>query len=104
MDNISIFQFAAPRSTRLEPASLAQLLLADSYELHPSFITKVQEHIFSGDERENPYAHLREFKQVCSCFHISGMLQDTLKWNLFPFSLTGIAKLWYTRNIESAQG
>jgi len=99
MDNVSIFQFAAPRSTRLEPPSSAQPIFADSYELHPSSITKVQEHIFSGDERENPYAHLREFEQVCSCFHISGMLQDTLKWKIFPFSLMGIAKLWYTRNI-----
>ena len=104
MDNISIFQFAAPRSTRLEPPSSAQPIFADSYELRPSSITKVQEHIFSGDEKENPYIHLCEFEQVCSCLHISGMSQDTLKWKPFPFSLMGIAKLWYTRNVESAQG
>ena len=104
MDNVSIFQFTAPRSMQLEPPSSAQPIFADSYELRPSFITKVQEHIFSVDERENPYVHLWEFEQVCSCFHILGMSQDTLKWKPFSFSLMGIAKLWYTQNVESAQG
>ena len=41
---------------------------------------------------------------MCSCLHILGMPQDTLKWKIFLFSLTGIAQLWYTRNVESAQG
>ena len=104
MDNVSIFQFTAPRSMQLEPPSSAQPIFADSYELRPSFITKVLEHIFSGDEKENPYIHLREFEQVCSCLHISGMSQETLKWKLFLFPLTGLAKLWYTRNVGSVHG
>ena len=41
---------------------------------------------------------------MCSCFHISCMSHKTLKWKLFPFSLIGLVKLWYTRTIESAQG
>ena len=32
------------------------------------------------------------------------MSRKTLKWKLFLFSLTGLAKLWYTRTVESAQG
>jgi hypothetical protein len=32
------------------------------------------------------------------------MSQETLKWKLFLFSLTGLAKLWYTQNIGSVQG
>jgi hypothetical protein len=32
------------------------------------------------------------------------MSHKTLKWKLFSFSLTGLAKLWYTRTVESAQG
>ena len=104
MENMSIYQYAAPRSTRLEPPSSSQTKFSDSYEVCPSFITKVLEHIVSTDEKENPYIHLREFKQVCSCLHISVMSQETLKWKLFPFSLMGLAKLWYTRTVESAQG
>ena len=98
---MSIYQYAAPRSTRLEPPSSSQTKFSDSYELHPSFITKVQEHIFSGDKKENSYIHLLEFKQVCSCLHILGMSQETLKWKLLLFSLMRLAKLWYTRNVES---
>jgi len=41
---------------------------------------------------------------VCSCLHISGMSLETLKWKLFLFSLTGLAKQWYTQTVESAQG
>ena len=33
-----------------------------------------------------------------------GHVTRTLKWKLFPFSLMGLAKLWYTRTVESAQG
>ena len=104
MENISIYQNAVPWSTQLEPPLSSQPIFSNCYELRPSFITKVQEHIFSGDEKENPYIHLREFEQVCSCLHISGMSQETLKWKLFPFSLTGLAKLWYTRNVGSVHG
>ena len=101
---MSIYQYAAPRSTRLEPPSSSQTKFSDSYELCPSFITKVQEHIFSADEKENPYIHLCEFEQVRSCLHISGMSQETLMWKPFSFSLMGLAKLWYTQNIESVHG
>ena len=64
----------------------------------------MQERIFSRDEKENPYIHLHEFKQVCSCLHILGMSQETLKWKLLPIPLMGLAKLWYTRNVGSVQG
>ena len=32
------------------------------------------------------------------------MTQETLKWKLFPFSLVGKAKLWYTLAVESTNG
>ena len=35
---------------------------------------------------------------------ISGMTQETLKWKLFPFSLIGKAKQWYTHVVESMNG
>jgi len=64
----------------------------------------VQEQSFTGEEDENPYTHLRDFEQLCSCLHIQGMTRDTLKWKLFPFSLTRAAKHWYVRCVESAHG
>jgi hypothetical protein len=32
------------------------------------------------------------------------MSDETLRWKLFPFSLTGRAKHWYKQTIESTQG
>ena len=32
------------------------------------------------------------------------MTQETLRWKLFPFSLTGMAKQWYTHVVESTNG
>jgi len=64
----------------------------------------VQEHSFSGEGDETPYIHLLEFEQTCACLHIVGMSHETLKWKLFPFSLTGTAKHWYTRTVGSVQG
>jgi hypothetical protein len=32
------------------------------------------------------------------------MEQETLKWILFPFSLTGRAKQWYNLNVQSVEG
>ena len=52
----------------------------------------------------NPYSHLNEFEQTCVCLRIEGMSDETLRWKLFPFSLTGKGKHWYNLTIESRQG
>ena len=33
-----------------------------------------------------------------------GMMQETLKWSLFSFSLAGKMKQWYTHAVESMNG
>ena len=64
----------------------------------------VQAQPFLGHYNENPYHHLHEFEEMCLCLSISGMTQETLKWKLFPFSLMGKAKQWYTHVVESTNG
>jgi hypothetical protein len=63
--------------------------------LHP-FIAMVRAQPFSGRENKSPCHYMHEFVEMCSCQSISGMTQETLKWKLFPFSLMGKAKKWYT--------
>ena len=77
---------------------------SSSYELHPSLKAMVQAQTFSGHYCENPRHHLLAFKEMCSCLSISGMTQETLRWKLFSFSLTGRAKQWYTDTVESTDG
>ena len=86
MEQPSILSLSAPKGKLLEPAQSEQPILASSYELRPDLIAMVQKLSFSGLDSENPYHHLREFEQVCSCRAIAGMSPDTLKCKLFPFS------------------
>ena len=41
---------------------------------------------------------------MCSCKKISGMTHETLKWKLFPFSLSGEAKQWYIHVVGCVNG
>jgi hypothetical protein len=92
MDHIPIIQLAALEGVSLDPPPSSKPILTNSYEICPCFITKVLELSFSREKDDNPYAHQREFEQVCSCLHISGISHKTLKWELFSFSLMGLAK------------
>ena len=95
MEQLSLQQLSSPNSKFYEQASSADPILSTSYELSSGFIALVKENSFSGRDCENPYHHLCEFEQVCSCKKNSGMTHETLKWKLFPFSLSGEAMQWY---------
>ena len=73
MDFTPIIQLSTLKGELLEPPPPADPILIDGYELCPAFIAMVQEQSFSGIEDENPYTHLREFEQLCSCLTIAGM-------------------------------
>jgi hypothetical protein len=60
--------------------------------------------MLSGKEDKNPYTHLNEFEQTCACLYIKGMFDETLRWKLFPSSLVGKAKDWYSRTTLSTEG
>jgi hypothetical protein len=88
-----IYQCSAPMSTSHRPKESSKPILAPAYELRPRLIEMVQNHPFSRKEDENPYLHLRDFKQTCDCLHIASMSDETLRWKLFPFSLRGRARI-----------
>ena len=77
----------------MEPPPSCHSILSDGYEIHPSL-----------RKDECPYTHLQEFEENCSLLSIPGMTQNTLWWKLFPFSLTGKAKIWYNRTTERVGG
>jgi len=85
MDSLSIHEFSAPKGEFLEPPQSSKPITASSFELRPGFIAMVREQSFSGFDDENPYDHLREFEQLCSCLSIAGMAQETLRWKVVSF-------------------
>jgi hypothetical protein len=77
MDSTPIIKLLAPKGDLLEPPPSSHPILIDGNELHPTFIAMVRDQTFSGLEDENPYTHLGEFEQLCSCLTIAGMTQET---------------------------
>ena len=104
MDSTSIYQYAKPTSASLKPLESLDPSITPSYELRPCLIKLIQDKSFSGEGDENPYSHLQEFEQTCACLRIAGMSDKTVRWKLFPFSLTGRAKHWYSQTVGSMQG
>jgi hypothetical protein len=104
MNFTPIYKFFAPKGDLLEPPPSSHPILIDGYELRPAFIAMVQAKSFSGLADEDPYTHLREFEQMCSCRSIASMTQETLKWKLFLFSLLGRVKKWYAHSIRDVNG
>ncbi|KAL6319127.1 hypothetical protein AAG906_011206 [Vitis piasezkii] len=45
-------------------------------------------------ESENPYAHIKEFEDVCNTFREGGASIDLMRLKLFPFTLKDKAKIW----------
>ena len=49
---------------------------------------------FHGIESENPYAHIKEFEDVCNTFQERGASIDLMRLKLFSFTLKDKAKIW----------
>ncbi|RVW81608.1 hypothetical protein CK203_049451 [Vitis vinifera] len=48
----------------------------------------------SMEWRVNPYAHIKEFEEVCNTFREGGASIDLMRLKLFPFTLKDKAKIW----------
>ena len=103
-DSKSIYQFATPSETDLLPWESSQPIQTSQYKLSSRLIAMIQNLSFSGKEDENPYLHIRDFEQTCDCLRIEGISDKTLRWKLFPFSLRGEARQWYSQKVSQQQG
>ena len=99
MDSTPIYQYVAPMSACLKPPKSSERILTPGYELRLCFIKLIRDKFFLGEGEENPYSHLQEFEQTYAWLRIDGILDKTLRWKLFPFSLTRRAKQWYSRTV-----
>jgi hypothetical protein len=52
--------------------------------------------LFEGMVMENPYRHIRHFTMLCNTVRQEEVPDEWFKWNLFPYSLAGEAKAWYS--------
>nr|CAN63646.1 hypothetical protein VITISV_012334 [Vitis vinifera] len=87
-DNPNAFRSMRDRMhpPRMSAPSLEQLVIRPHIvPLLPTFL---------GMESENPYAHIKEFEDVCNTFQEGGASIDLMRLKLFPFTLRDKAKIW----------
>src|ERR1041385_6268564 len=68
--------------------------LAPSYEIKPALLNLVMKDQFSGAGDEAAL-HLNNFIELCDMQKYKEVDGDNVKLKLFPFSLSGGAKIWF---------
>ncbi|KAF6147432.1 hypothetical protein GIB67_012970 [Kingdonia uniflora] len=63
-----------------------------NFELKPGFLSMLPK--FHGSPTENPYNHLRDFRDHMLLLNFERITEDSLKLRVFPFSLLGNAHDW----------
>jgi hypothetical protein len=85
--------------TRTSASSCIVFCLAAShFNFKPDIIQLLP--TFHGLDLENPYLHLREFKEVYNTYNDINCSMNTIRLKLFPFSLKDKAKTWL-QNLRS---
>ena len=69
---------------------------AESCEINTALLNLVMKDQFSGLHSEDAASHLNNFVDLCDMQKKKDMNNNIVKLKLFPFSLRGRAKVWYS--------
>ena len=72
------------------PSSI--ILHAEDVAVRPYLVPLLS--TFHGMENENPYTHIRDFKEVCITFKEGVTDMDLMKLKAFPLTLKEKSKIW----------
>jgi hypothetical protein len=92
----SLRDYASPRCEDIRVQESVSKLEATKYEIKSKIIKMVAANPFEEMVTENPYRHIRHFTMLCNTVRQEGVPDEWFKWNLFPYSLAGNAKTWYS--------
>jgi hypothetical protein len=91
----SLRDYTSPRCEDIKVQESDSMLEATKYEIKSKIIEMVAANLFGGMVMEKPYRQIRRFTTLCNTVR-QGVPNEWLKWNLFPYSLAGEAKTWYS--------
>ncbi|GJS43596.1 hypothetical protein Tco_0568639 [Tanacetum coccineum] len=66
-------------------------------EIQGTFLEKIRNDAFNGNQGENAYEHINKFLDVVGPIKINGLTQDRFRLSIFPVSLTGAAYECFTK-------
>ena len=69
---------------------------ATHFDLKPHVIQLLPS--FHGLEHENPYGHVKKFKDICATFKFHNFSDESVHLRLFPFSFHDRARAWMDSN------
>jgi hypothetical protein len=69
---------------------------ATHFDLKPHVIQLLSS--FHGLDLENPYNHVKKFKDICAMFKFQNFFDESVCLRLFPFSLHDRARAWLDSN------
>nr|GEU47027.1 zinc finger, CCHC-type [Tanacetum cinerariifolium] len=72
-------------------------ILAENFEIKTNLLQLVQANKFHGFERNNPHTHISNFKRMTTTLKYRDVSNDAIKLMLFPYSLEGVARIWYEK-------
>nr|GEW26460.1 hypothetical protein [Tanacetum cinerariifolium] len=64
-------------------------------ELSKEFLTKLQNNAYSGTKEEDVVNHIAKVLEIFNLIKTHNMDTDRLRVHVFPFSLTGDARIWW---------
>ena len=67
--------------------------MAASFNIKPGTLQSLPH--FHGEDKENPYLHIKEFEEMVNTFCNHAAQLDVARMRLFPFSLKDKAKIWF---------
>jgi hypothetical protein len=92
----SLRDYASPRCEDIRVQESDLKLEVTKYEIKSKIIEMAAANLFKGMATENPYRHIRHFTTLCNTVRQEGVPDEWFKWKLFPYSLAGEAKTWYS--------
>jgi hypothetical protein len=92
----SLRDLFAPVATSSHSCIVLPPTNATHFDLKPHVIQLLPS--FHGLEHENPYGHVKKFKDICATFKFHNFSEESVHLRLFPFSLHDRARAWLDSN------
>ena len=96
----SLWDLFAPVAASSHSCIVLPSTNATHFDLKPHVIQLLPS--FHCLDYENPYGHVKKFKDMCATFKFQNFLEESVHLRLFPFSLHDRARAWLDSNTHGS--